>query len=165
MIVETEAYSQEEAGCHGFKNKTKRNKTLFGRPGNLYVYLTYGTYFCVNVVTEKENWASGVLIRSIALPYEDERIASGPGLLAKRFGLNHSHDNLELSIKNGTWIAPKSFTKKMNIINTTRIGISQAKDLNWRWYLQSSRSVSKRAEGDRCPTYDRSWQPTQCDGP
>jgi DNA-3-methyladenine glycosylase len=82
-IVETEAYSQEEASCHGFSGRTQRNKTLFGEPGNFYIYLSYGINSCVNIVTGKKNWANGVLLRSIAIKGEHERIASGPGLLAK----------------------------------------------------------------------------------
>ncbi len=160
VIVETEAYSQEEEACHGSKKRTAKNETLFGKPGRLYVYLTYGTYHCVNVVTHKENWANGVLIRAIALPNENERIAAGPGLVAKRFGLNRSHDNLLISMENGLWLSKASSAKKMRpIIQTTRIGISKAKDLPWRWYLQRSRSVSKRQKGDRIPTLLQSWKP------
>ena len=166
VIVETEAYSQEEPSCHGFKQKTERNKTLFGPPGHFYVYLTYGSYFCVNIVTDKSNWANGVLLRSIALPEEKERIASGPGLLAKRFGLNKTHDNLPISVENGLWLAEKSPAICMkSIVQTTRIGVSQAKDLPWRWYLQSSRSISKRAKGDRSPTLEKSWHPLLSDYP
>ena len=108
VIVETEAYSQEEPGCHGYKHRTKKNETLFGIPGHLYVYLTYGIYYCVNIVTDRKDWASGVLLRALAIPEENERIASGPGLLARRFGLNITHDNLALSIENGIWIIEKS---------------------------------------------------------
>ena len=166
VIVETEAYSQEEAACHGYRKKTEKNKTLFGKPGNLYIYLTYGTYHCVNIVTDKSNWASGVLIRSISLPNENERIASGPGLLAKRFGLNTSHNNLPICEKSGIWLVQGSEKIEENkIMVTTRIGISKAKDLRWRWYLKSSRSVSKRAKGDHCPPLNKSWHPSYYDGP
>ena len=71
VIIETEAYSQEEASCHGFSGKTQRNKTLFGEPGNFYIYLSYGIYHCVNIVTGKNNLANGVLLRSIAIKGED----------------------------------------------------------------------------------------------
>ncbi len=166
VIVETEAYSQEEEACHGYKKRTAINETLFRSPGRLYVYLTYGTYHCVNVVTHKENWASGVLLRAIAMPNENERVAAGPGLLAKRFGLNRSHDNLLISMENGLWLSKASSAKKMRpIIQTTRIGISKAKDLPWRWYLQSSRSVSKRKKGDPSPTFIEAYKPNDEQGP
>ena len=90
VIVETEAYSQEETAYHGYSRRTSKNETLFGEPGRFYVYLIYGTYFCVNVVTDKPDWANGVLFRSIAVPNAPERIAAGPGLLSKRFGKTKS---------------------------------------------------------------------------
>ena len=165
VIVETEAYSQEEASCHGFSGKTARNKTLFGEPGNFYIYLSYGINNCVNIVTGKRNWANGVLLRSIAIKGENERIASGPGLLAKRFGLNRNFDNLPLSPENDFWLTEgESLRKTENIVQTTRIGISQAKDIPWRWYLKSSRSVSKRVRGDRIPPKNKCWSPPTLEG-
>ena len=95
------------------------------------------------------------------MPNENERIASGPGLLAKRFGLNRSHDNSLISLENGIWVSKSSLTKDMNkIIQTTRIGISKAKDLPWRWYFKNSRSISKRAKGDPCPSISEAWMPS-----
>ena len=164
-IVETEAYSQEEASCHGFSGRTQRNKTLFGEPGNFYIYLSYGINSCVNIVTGKKNWANGVLLRSIAIKGEHERIASGPGLLAKRFGLNKNFDNLHLSPANDFWLSEgEDLTRMGNIVQTTRIGISQAKDIPWRWYLKSSRSVSKRVKGDRIPPKNKCWEPSTFEG-
>ena len=165
VIVETEAYSQEEASCHGFLGRTKRNETLFGEPGNLYVYISYGIHHCVNVVTGSKNWANGVLLRSIAIKGENERIASGPGLLAKKFGLNRNHNNLLLSPKNDFWLEGGRDIKKIGkIVQTTRIGISQAKDIPWRWYLESSRSISKRVKGDKTPPKNECWHPTSFEG-
>ena len=165
VIVETEAYSQEEASCHGFASRTKRNETLFEEPGKFYIYLSYGIYHCVNIVTGTKNWANGVLLRSIAIKEEDERIASGPGLLAKRFGLNIKHNNLPISPRYGFWITEGVNSEIMdNIVQTTRIGISQAKDKPWRWYLKSSRSVSKRAKGDRTPSTEKCWLPSSFEG-
>ena len=127
----------------------------------MYIYLSYGIYHCVNIVTGGKDWANGVLLRSVAIKGEDERIASGPGLLAKRFGLNKNHDNLLLSPKNDFWLHEGESLKKMGrIIQTTRIGISQAKDIPWRWYLESSRSVSKRVKGDQIPPKNKCWSPS-----
>ena len=123
--------------------------------------MTYGTYYCVNIVTDKANWANGVLLRAISMPGEDERIASGPGLLAKRFGLTKDNDNSPVSVENGLWLAESSLKINMKkIVKTKRIGISKAKDLEWRWYMQNSRSVSKRAKGDYMPSRSSAWQPT-----
>ena len=165
VIVETEAYSQEEASCHGFAGKTQRNESLFGEPGNFYIYISYGIHNCVNIVTGKKNWANGVLLRSIAIKGEDERIASGPGLLAKRFGLNKNHNNLPLSPENNFWLTERDNFKKIGtLIQTTIIGISQAKDIPWRWYLESSRSVSKRVKGAKARPKDNCWIPSSFEG-
>ena len=114
VIVETEAYSQAEEACHGSKKRSNKKEALFSSPGQLYVYLTYGKYYCVNIVTDKSDWASGVLLRSIAMPNEDERSASGPGLLANRFGINLTHNRLKLSKENGfskrSFISYKRYT-------------------------------------------------------
>ena len=64
IIVETEAYSQEDEACHGFNKRTNSNEVLFGEPGNFYIYRSYGIHHCLNIVTHKNNFASGVLIRS-----------------------------------------------------------------------------------------------------
>ena len=152
IIVETEAYSQEEEACHGFNKKTKTNQTLFGEPGLFYVYRTYGIHYCLNLVTDKNNFASGVLIRSVFINQKEDRVASGPGLLTKTFQIDTELDSLK-SYNNKLL---KIFNRHINITNedlmqTTRIGISKALDLKWRWYLKSSRSVSKRVKGDKIP--------------
>lgn len=65
-IVETEAYVEKgDKACHGYKGKTARNAVMFGAPGHAYVYLIYGMYSCINFVTERSNYASAVLIRSL----------------------------------------------------------------------------------------------------
>ena len=162
VIVEAEAYCQSETSCHGHKTRSPKNETLFGSPGHLYVYLIYGIYYCVNIVTDKSNWASGVLLRAVAISGEDERIAAGPALTAKRFGINKKHDTLEISRDNGMWIEDRLPDFEMKkIIQTKRVGISKAKDLSWRWYLQQSRSISKRAKGDKLPRKENAWYPQE----
>ena len=85
--------------------------------------------------------------------------------MAKRFGLDRKHNNLLLSPENDFWLAERVDFKKMGkIIQTTRIGISQAKDIPWRWYLESSRSVSKRVKGDKTPPTNKCWNPSSFEG-
>ena len=150
--METEAYSQEEEACHGFNKITKANQTLFGEPGLFYVYRSYGIHYCLNLVTDKNNFASGVLIRSVFISQDEERAASGPGLLTKKFQITAKFNSLRSYNSN----LLKIFNRQININNeelvqTTRIGISKAVDLKWRWYLKRSRSVSKRVKGDKIP--------------
>lgn len=154
-IVETEAYSQDDPACHGYRRRTPSNETLFGEPGRFYVYVSYGIHHCVNVVTHRADWANGVLLRGVALPHEPERVAAGPALLARRFGIDRQHDAQPADPEAGLWLAarPPGWTalEPSDLVQTTRIGISQGQDLPWRWYLRASRSVSKRARGDRTP--------------
>ena len=154
IIVETEAYSQEEEACHGYRKITKSNKSLFGKPGTFYIYKTYGIHHCLNIVTDKENFASGVLIRAVFIPQKNERLASGPGLVTKTFGIDISFNSLEVLNNKSLWISQRnSILEERDLIQTTRIGISKAKNIKWRWYLKNSRSVSKRLKGERTPKF------------
>lgn len=168
VIVETEAYSQEEPACHGYRRRSPSNETLFGEPGRFYVYVSYGIHHCVNVVTDRSNWANGVLLRAVVLPQESERVAAGPALLARRFGLDRRQDGLPALPDYGLWLAPRpaKLQDRMDlwqkedrqvVIATTRIGIREGQDLPWRWYLWPSRSVSRRARGDGAPRRSQAW--------
>jgi len=70
-----------------------------------------------------------------------------------------------LSPTNNFWLTEgENFTQMKNIVQTTRIGISQAKEIRWRWYLENSRSVSKRAKGDHIPPKNKCWSPSSFEG-
>ena len=154
IIVETEAYSQEEEACHGFRKITESNKSLFGKPGTFYIYKSYGIHHCLNIVTDKENFASGVLIRAGFISNKNVRLASGPGLVTKTFGIDVSFNSLEVLNNKSLFIAQRdSNLEEKDLIQTTRIGISKAKNIKWRWYLKNSRSVSKRLKGDKTPKF------------
>jgi DNA-3-methyladenine glycosylase len=155
VVVETEAYCQSEPACHGFRRRSASNETLFGEPGRFYVYVSYGIHHCVNVVTHRADWANGVLLRAAALPGEDERVAAGPALLARRFGIDRRDDGRPVHPDGGLWLAPRPpqlpQPTPANLMQTGRIGIREGQELPWRWYLRPSRSVSRRARGDRLP--------------
>ena len=160
VIVETEAYSQDDPACHGYRRRSPQNETLFGEPGRFYVYTSYGIHHCVNVVTDRADWANGVLLRAVALPGEPERVAAGPGLLARRFGIDRGMDACSACTGKDLWLAPRpSELEEPTLVTTTRIGIARAQERPWRWYLQASRSVSKRAKGDRKPLLQAAYQP------
>ena len=131
---------------------TTSNKSLFGEPGRFYIYKSYGIHHCLNIVTDRENFASGVLIRAVSIFDKNERLASGPGLVTKTFGIDTSLDYLKVLENNSLWIDKReSNLQNKDLVQTTRIGITKAKNIKWRWYLKSSRSVSKRVKGDRTP--------------
>ncbi|MFL0781080.1 MAG: DNA-3-methyladenine glycosylase [Prochlorococcus sp.] len=161
VIVETEAYSQAEPACHGYRRRSPQNETLFGPPGRLYVYVSYGIHHCVNVVTDRDDWANGVLLRALAMPGEPERVAAGPALLARRFGINRSDDSSLVTGENDLWLAPRPVAlRSPALVTTTRIGISQGQDLPLRWYMRESRSISRRERGDRSPALAKAWTPS-----
>ena len=164
VIVETEAYSQDDPACHGYRRRTPSNETLFGEPGRFYVYVSYGIHHCVNVVTHKAEWANGVLLRALALPGQPERLAAGPALLARQFGIDCSHDARPATPEQGLWLAPRppelAALTAADLVQTGRIGIRLGQDLPWRWYLRRSRAVSRRALGDRAPRPQEAWHPS-----
>ena len=131
---------------------TPSNKSLFGEPGRFYIYKSYGIHHCLNIVTDREDFASGVLIRAVFISNNNERLASGPGLVTKTFGIDMSFNSLSVIENKSLWIAKReSILEKKDLVQTTRIGITKAKNIKWRWYLKNSRSVSKRVKGDRTP--------------
>lgn len=145
VIVETEAYCQSEPACHGHRRRSPSNETLFGEPGRFYVYVSYGIHHCVNVTTGRADWANGVLLRALAMPGEPHRVAAGPGLLARRFGLDRSHDGTPALPEHGIWIAPRPEPMGPDdLVQTSRIGISRAQALPWRWYRRGCPAVSRR---------------------
>ena len=94
------------------------------------------------------------MIRAVFIPQKNERLASGPGLVTKTFGIDISLNSLEVLNNNSLWISQRnSIPEEKDLIQTTRIGISKAKNIKWRWYLKNSRSVSKRLKGDKTPKF------------
>lgn len=147
VINETEAYTEEDESCHAFGGKmTKKNEVMFKRHGHLYVYFTYGMYHCCNIVTGISGKAEAVLIRSI-IPIEGKdimienrngntkNIADGPGKLCMAYGFNKLHNGIDMLDEKSNikiYIEDLGYVAK-NINKTTRIGISKAKELEWRF--------------------------------
>ena len=97
------------------------------------------------------------MIRSVYIAEKNERLASGPGLVTKAFDVDIKFNSLKILDNNSLWITlGERMFKKKELIQTTRIGLSKAKDIKWRWYLKSSRSISKREKGDRKPSLKNS---------
>jgi DNA-3-methyladenine glycosylase len=157
-IVETEAYAPADPACHAYKGLSKRNAAMFGAPGCSYVYLIYGLYHCLNVVTEPAGIGSAVLIRAIALDQvppqlavkyvqKRDRIAAGPGKLCRALDIDRALDGVPFLPSSGLWLEHRSRPiNAQDIVQTTRIGITQAAEKPWRWYLKSSLAVSKIAK-------------------
>lgn len=153
-IVETEAYAPDDPACHAYRGQSPRNAAMFGPPGHSYVYLIYGMYHCLNVVTEAPGIGSAVLIRALDLwdmppldpkySQKPDRIAAGPGKLCRALEIDRALDGDRYHPESGLWLEHGRPVTAPEIAQTTRIGITKAADRPWRWYLKDSPAVSKR---------------------
>ncbi|MDX1976618.1 MAG: DNA-3-methyladenine glycosylase [Pseudanabaenaceae cyanobacterium bins.68] len=152
VIVETEAYDATDPACHGYKRQTPRNQAIFGEPGSLYVYLIYGVYHCVNIVSDRANYCSGVLLRALELEQIPDwvdakvprsRVAAGPGKLCRTLQIDRRLNGLPLGASSGIWLEAQPPGLSLNLVQTTRIGLSQGTELPWRWYVDRHPAVSK----------------------
>ena len=143
-IVETEAYTQEEPSCHAYRGKTKRNAPMFEAGGISYVYFTYGMHFCLNIVTENKDYGSAVLIRAIEPLNDFCTNTNGPAKLCKALNITKDLNAINVcSNKSPLWIEFGDKVEDKNIIKKSRIGISQATELKWRFYIKNNKFVSK----------------------
>ena len=142
VIVEAEAYHHTEPSAHSYGGQTERNTVMFGPPGHVYVYRSYGLHWCVNFVCEQAGSAAAVLLRAVeptaGLSLMSKRrgmeelrlLCSGPGRLTEAMGITHAHNGLALDE------APFSLTTRTSepdIVTGPRIGITKAVDLPWRF--------------------------------
>lgn len=146
-IVEVEAYlGTHDLAAHSSKGITKRTQIMFGAPGFSYVYLIYGIYHCLNVVTEPEGSGTAVLIRAVEPILNIELKTNGPGLLTKAMNIDltlNAHDLLSEDF----YIAEDAHSPTIEIVERKRIGVDYAKE--WanallRFYIQDNPYVSKK---------------------
>jgi DNA-3-methyladenine glycosylase len=152
LIVEVEAYDQEDPAAHGYRGMTARNASMFGPPGHAYVYRSYGIHWCLNFVCEGEGVASAVLIRALepAQGLEEMRrrrglddrrlLCAGPGRLCQALGVTREHDGLPLD---GAPFELLPRREQPEIVTGPRIGITQAAERPWRYALAGSRFLSR----------------------
>jgi DNA-3-methyladenine glycosylase len=147
-IVEVEAYDgANDPASHAYRGETPRNRVMFGPGGHAYVYFTYGMHYCVNVVTGPPGRAQAVLVRALE-PVEGvtimrrrrgvegtERLARGPGCVARALGLTRADDGLDLT-RGPLWILDAPARREgRRILRTPRIGIRHAAERPWRYVL------------------------------
>jgi DNA-3-methyladenine glycosylase len=142
-IVEVEAYRSHDPASHTFHGRTNRNSVMFGPPGHLYVYFTYGMHHCANVVTGAVGDGQGVLMRAveplsgveemIARRGRSTHLADGPGKLCQAFGLDLSSNGLDLC-SGGTVGLFDDGTPPPDVpLVSPRIGLRVGVDTLWRW--------------------------------
>jgi DNA-3-methyladenine glycosylase len=151
-LVEVEAYRQTDPAAHSFNGPTPRNAVMFGPPGFVYVYRSYGIHWCLNFVCEPKGSASAVLIRAIEPTAglsimkrrrgtDDERLlCSGPGRVCEALGITHAQNGLALNAPPFKLIARDG---PGEVVAGPRIGLTKAVDKPWRYGLKGSRFLSK----------------------
>jgi DNA-3-methyladenine glycosylase len=151
-IVEVEAYDQEDPASHGYRGRSARNESMFGPPGQAYVYRSYGIHWCLNLVCGPEGVAEAALVRALEPTHgidvqqarrgvEDVRaLCSGPGKLCQALAITHDHDGLPLDSP-PFLLEPRVTVPE--IVTGPRIGITQATELWWRYTEAGSRFVSR----------------------
>lgn len=160
-IIETEAYcGMADKACHASKGLTPRTKVMFGSAGFTYVYLIYGMYHCLNIVTERKGYPAAILIRGCELIKFKARNSkseinsknkkskfksvsnlklNGPGKVCREFKIDRTLNNIDITTSKEIWIEDfKEPIKPNQIKKTKRIGINYAgkwKDKMWRFHL------------------------------
>ena len=138
-IVEVEAYvGPEDKACHASKGRTQRTEVMFGPAGVAYVYLIYGMYHCLNVVTEREEFPSAVLIRAIELNGE---LIDGPGRLCRSLQIDRSLNRMDLTTGESLWFEDRGEAVGWGQVGAyPRIGVDYAgawAEKLWRFRLRT----------------------------
>jgi DNA-3-methyladenine glycosylase len=170
LIVETEGYLYTEPGCHAHNGMTERNRAMFGPPGHVYTYFTYGNHWMFNIVTEEEGCGCAVLIRALE-PVEgtalmwtrrpkakrEVDLCNGPGKLAAAMGIGREQYGWDLLDSKLTVLVPSPDVRRRlldrygGIVTTARIGLGENKGagLPYRYYMREHPCVSVRIKGKK----------------
>lgn len=162
-IVEAEAYEPGDPASHGFRGPTPRNASMFGPPGRLYVYFTYGHHWMMNVVTRPEGEGSAVLLRALepleGLPVMAESrgrthprdLCSGPGKLAQALGVDRTQDGEDLLRGRVVWLEAGASVPPDRIATGGRVGVSVGVEEPWRFVVAGDPFVSRGRVGPPGP--------------
>ncbi|HEX4775096.1 MAG TPA: DNA-3-methyladenine glycosylase [Candidatus Saccharimonadales bacterium] len=157
-ILETEAYDQTDAASHSYRGQTPRTEVMFGPAGRLYVYFTYGMHYCCNVVCGPVGHGSAVLVRAVEPlagqdvmrqnrhGLADHQLTNGPAKFCQAFGIDKRWNGHDLHQEPFRLIVQPKL-RQTDVVQTTRVGISQAKDVPWRFYVRGNPYVSKPVVG------------------
>lgn len=148
-----EAYlGSNDPACHAARGMTKRNAHMFEPGGISYVYLIYGMYYCMNIVTEPKGIGAAVLIRAVepvsGIQIMEERrvtkhLTNGPGRLCKAFAIEKKHSGLCVSTSKEIGLIKDKKISDKNIGTSSRIGISSGTHLQYRFFISGNKWVSK----------------------
>lgn len=141
-IIETEAYiGEDDKACHARFGRTKRNEVMYDKAGHTYIYLCYGIHYMLNIVTEKKNFPSAVLIRRIKpLGKKQGKNNYGPGSLTKFLRIDKRLNSEDITRSSEIWVEDDGYiVDKNNIFQGARIGIDYAGDYikkPWRFWIE-----------------------------
>ena len=149
QIVEVEAYDGNiDPACHAFNGITPRTEVMFGKSGFSYIYLIYGMYFCLNIVTEKKGNGCAVLIRAVK-PISGitkmiqgrgtnnvKNLCNGPGKLCQAFHINMGDNMIDMCKSESFYVEDRAFIPS-HIYTSKRIGIKKGAEFNWRFYIKN----------------------------
>jgi DNA-3-methyladenine glycosylase len=158
-IVEVEAYDGAlDPASHAYRGPTPRNAVMFGRPGHLYVYFTYGMHWCANAVCREDGVAAAVLLRALA-PIDgleamraarsgarrDRDLCSGPAKLCQALGIGPAHNGVDLTRRaSPARIVDDGTAPPTSPTVSRRVGLSVGIDQLWRWYVAADDNVSRK---------------------
>lgn len=155
LIVEVEAYTQDDPASHAFRGISQRNKAMFLPGGHLYVYLIYGIHHCVNIVAGPEGQGEAVLIRALEpvkgielmkkrRATQNERLLTrGPGNLCQALGIDRKLQGVPILGEGETWLRAGIRPTADTVQFSSRIGISVAKERQWRFFIKENPFVSR----------------------
>jgi len=153
-IVEVEAYREDDPASHSYGGPRGRNVIMFGPPGYLYVYRSYGLHWCANIVCEPEGSGAAVLLRAVEPTdgldamrsrrgLDDERLlCAGPGRLTQALGITGAHNGYSLLAAPFELAPPR---QRVEVAVSRRIGITRAPEQPWRYVAAGSHFVSRSA--------------------
>ncbi len=157
-IVEVEAYGGgDDPGSHAYRGATRRNATMFGPPGRLYVYLIYGVHWCANLVCRRDGEAGAVLVRALvptegvaemrrrrAKARRDRDLCSGPARLCQALGIDGRHDGCDVTTGDrGVSVYDDGTAPPARPGRSPRIGLSAGAERRWRWYVPGDPNLSR----------------------
>jgi DNA-3-methyladenine glycosylase len=155
-LVEVEAYEPNDPGSHAFRGPTPRNQVMFGPPGHLYVYFTYGMHFCMNAVTRRRGEGSAVLLRA-GEPLQglrvmrdlrgrdrDADLCSGPGRFTQALGIARPENGADLVASDAVWV--ERGTREDPVSTGVRVGVHDT-SRSWRFWIEGNPFVSRGRPG------------------
>lgn len=165
-LTETEAYSDDDPASHTHRGMTARNAVMFGEPGHLYVYFSYGIHHCANAVSHVDGRSGGVLLRAGTVvegidlartrrgnPRNEHLLARGPGCLAQALGITLDDGGSDLCRRSGPFTMLDDGSRP-EVTAGPRVGVRLAPDTPWRFWAAGERSVSAYKRSPRAAPED-----------